>query len=72
MIFKKIISAILTAAVAITFASVSVKAEATYVLGGMAHVQDQGDTAAVWNPETGEITLGSRGLSRHWRDTSRN
>ena len=64
MVFKKIISAILTAAVAISIAGVPVKAEATYALGGMAHVQDQGDTAAVWNAETGEITLGSRGLSR--------
>ncbi len=64
MIFKKIISAVLTAAVAISIAGVPVKAEANYVLGGVAHVQDQGDTAAAWNAETGEITLGSRGLSR--------
>lgn len=64
MVFKKIVSAVLTAAMAISFTGLSALAETTYTLGGVAHVQDQGDTEAVWNGETGELTLGSRGLSR--------
>ena len=58
MTFRKIVSAILTAAMVLSFAGTSATAETTYTLGGVAHVQDQGDTGAIWNAETGELTLG--------------
>ena len=66
MSIKKIISAVLSAVIVMSFAGFSAKAQADagYTLGGVAHVQDQGDTGAVWNGETGELTLGSRGLAR--------
>ncbi len=43
------------------------KAEADsvkYALSGIAHVQDQGDTPGTFDPSTGELVLGTEGLSR--------
>ncbi len=42
----------------------NVSAGVPYVLSGVAHVQDQGDTPGTFDPATGELVLGTEGLSR--------
>ena len=39
-------------------------ADVPYKLSGVAHVQDQGDTPGTFDPTTGELVLGTEGLSR--------
>ena len=39
-------------------------ADVPYKLSGVAHVQDQGDTPGTFDPATGELVLGTEGLSR--------
>ena len=68
-VIKKIISMVMAAAVVFTGlpAAKAIRAEAAesaYALSGMAHVQDQGDTDAVWDDSTGTLTLGTTGRSR--------
>ncbi|MCR5615134.1 MAG: hypothetical protein K6F45_03110 [Saccharofermentans sp.] len=68
-IMKKILSIAVASAVALSFTGfLSMESNADgdcgYKLSGMAHVQDQGDTAGTFDSSTGILTLGTRGLSR--------
>lgn len=42
----------------------NVSADVPYKLSGVAHVQDQGDTPGTFDSTTGELVLGTEGLSR--------
>ena len=69
--FNKIIKGTVSIAMAaiVTFTGLrlfpqQVEAAVNYKLSGVAHVQDQGDTPGTFNAETGELVLGTEGLSR--------
>ena len=68
-ITKKILSIAVASAVALSFTGFlsmdsNADGDCGYKLSGMAHVQDQGDTAGTFDSSTGILTLGTRGLSR--------
>ena len=42
----------------------AVAADQLFILCGIAHVQDLGDTTGIWDESTGILTLGTRGQSR--------
>jgi len=68
-IMKKILSIGVASAVALSFTGFlsmdsNADGDCGYKLSGMAHVQDQGDTAGTFDSSTGILTLGTRGLSR--------
>lgn len=68
-ITKKILSAAIATAVALSFTGFlsmdsNADGDCGYKLSGMAHVQDQGDTAGSFDSSTGILTLGTRGLGR--------
>lgn len=68
-IVKKILSIAVASAVALSFTGFlsmdsNADGDCGYKLSGMAHVQDQGDTAGTFDSSTGILTLGTRGMSR--------
>ena len=68
-ITKKLLSFVVASAVAFSFTGFlsmdsNADGDCGYKLSGMAHVQDQGDTAGTFDSSTGILTLGTRGMSR--------
>jgi uncharacterized protein YjdB len=66
---KKLLSMVVASAVALSFTGFlsmdsNADGDCGYKLSGMAHVQDQGDTAGTFDSSTGILTLGTRGMSR--------
>lgn len=66
-VLRKAFSAAMTATIALGalwLIPQNVTADVPYKLSGVAHVQDQGDTAGTFDSTTGELVLGTEGLSR--------